>query len=590
MRCIIVLSFCLAPLSFSAAFATPTTRSHVTSAISLSILVKQDRAPFPLLAYISPEDKEKNEVESAATSPTAVQTKTPLVPQVGDMVRYYDLDGGNVRGQECVGRISFLIATSGTKSGFLAELTPMEDLGDGYYGEYSSTKKFLSQSVDRDVAEVSPLRASFVRSEQAYKIPVTKDGKLSVRQKQYDLDGWKGPREIPVDPEILAADGLNYQSIKFNLFKNTAIAGVLGTISVNVVQGSEDAGVYLAGIMASLAYLLFLSIKTDTIGQQGNNLGSRVSSLRFAMPLFLILGVSIFNKSLGDANPMAESDNIFETVTPEQFTCAALGFLTYRVPLVLGQLKEALRGDTSKETDTSFLPGSAGVALQLATGRSTKNEGSSISSEEDSVPVLLVSGPQATGRSDLVARLIELDDRIVAPSVIDRINDGATFERLQSKDEFLQVVEGRFGLTRQAILEAGPKATRLAIDNALKDAENESSTSSISVGPKAVVVDADVALAKRLQSSLSGARLVGVWVGLDSVAAFENRLLAEITNGSIQIPEGESKESVVRARIKEIVNEIDFGLSSGIFEFTILNSDPEKSLQELQEAVGYCFK
>lgn len=546
------------------------------------------------MAYVPPEEEgslQKEANMSADVTKTATKAKNLVFPQVGDMVRYYDLDGGDIKGQELVGRISFLVATSGSPSGYLLELTPMEDLGDGFYGEYSSTKKFLSQSVERDAGAVSPLRASFVRSEQAYKVPVTKEGILSVRQENYDLREWEGPKAIPVDTKVLEADNLNYQTIKFNLFKNAAIAGLLGTIGVNVVQGTQDAGIYLTGVLASLAYLFLLSVKTDTLGQSGNNLGSRISSLRFFMPLFVLIAVAFFNMSQGDANPMAGSTSVFDTVTPEQFASAALGFLTYRVPLFISQLKEALRGDTPDEdSNNSLLPGSAGIALQLAQGASSSDGQDGLLSDEGAlIPVLLVSGPQATGRSELVKQLVEVDDRMVLPSRIDRTVDGVTFERLQTKGQLLQIDPAeRFGLTREAILEAGPRATQAAVDAAME--ANGGDLSGVAVTPKAVVVDADVALAKKLQSSLSGARLVGVWVGLDSVAAFESRILQSIEDGDIPVSEEESEESVLRARIKEIVNEIDFGLSSGIFEFTILNTDTEKGLRELKEAASYCFK
>ena len=54
-----------------------------------------------------------------------------------------------------------------------------------------------------------------------------------------------------------------------------------------------------------------------------------------------------------------------------------------------------------------------------------------------------------------------------------------------------------------------------------------------------VVVDANVALAKQV-ARISGLRLVGVWVGLDSVGEFEQRLEAAIADGNIAIPEDET--------------------------------------------------
>ena len=104
-----------------------------------------------------------------------------------------------------------------------------------------------------------------------------------------------------------------------------------------------------------------------------------------------------------------------------------------------------------------------------------------------------------------------------------------------------------------------------------------------------VIVDADVALAKGL-ATIPKTRLIGVWVGLDSVAKFQSRLQEQVDCGIISIPEDETRESVVRAKIREIVRDIEYGIVSGVFEFTILNDDPEDSLKQLRTAAEYSFK
>ena len=172
---------------------------------------------------------------------------------------------------------------------------------------------------------------------------------------------------------------------------------------------------------------------------------------------------------------------------------------------------------------------------------------------------------------------------MVAPKLLDRMQDGVTFERLEDRDEFLQIdPTGRFGLTKDSILQA--TNNKNIGSNDMDDDNNNNNNDNV-----VVVVDADVGLAKQLQS-LSGARLVGVWVGLNTVKDFEERLEKEMEDGRIIIPEDETKEGVMRTKIREIVNEIEYGLGSGIFEFTILNQDTNQSLKELKEAAEYCFK
>lgn len=496
------------------------------------------------MGYIPPEQQEPSSTSTVTNAPL-------LTPNVGDIVRYYDLDGGNAKGQELVGKITFLTRTSNS---FLAEITQLEDLGEGYFAEYSSTKR-MSKKTDRDILQVSPVRASFVRSEQAYKVPVEPNGRVRVRQPTYDVQGWEGPQSASINTDIVEADGLVYAQLKFKLLKNAAIAGLLGTVLVNILKGPEDSIIYLAGAMASLAYLFFLSVKTDTLASPDRKLGSNVANLRFLMPVIVIVGVALYNQGLGDANPLKDATNPFDRVTAEQFGAAVLGFLTYRIPLFLGQLQEAFGGDTT------VLPGSAGVALQLAQATIEPE----VTLKDALVPVLLISGPQATGRDELVAQLLQEDDRLVSPRLVDRISDGATFDRLASRQEFLYS-DSRYGMTKDGILKATTDPS------------------------KVVVVNADVNLAKKLSTSLRGARLIGVWIGLDSVKAFEQRLEAQLDQGVLEMQEEDTRESLIRARIKEIVKEIDYGLASGIFEFTILNTDSAQSLKELKEAASYCFK
>jgi hypothetical protein len=75
------------------------------------------------------------------------------------------------------------------------------------------------------------------------------------------------------------------------------------------------------------------------------------------------------------------------------------------------------------------------------------------------------------------------------------------------------------------------------------------------MGESVVVADADGALAKTLAKA-SGARLIGVWAGLNTVVVeFESRLEKQIASGAILIAQEESKESVTTARVKGIVKD-----------------------------------
>lgn len=525
--------------------------------------------------YIPPEQSNSN---ARATS-SAAPKKQPLLPRIGDLVRFYDLDGGNAQGQVLIGRISFIstkMETTADNKAWTVELTELEDVGEGYYAEYGSRKRQWKRTT-RDLVDVSPVAASFVRSESAYKVPLNKDTQLPVvRAETYDLEQYEGPlaqTENGVNQDIVQADAVLYNELKGRLFRYAALAGATGTLIADLTQGMEFAIIYGAGFLASLVYLFLLSLKTDTLSAGsggGGGFAQKISNLRFGMPIFVLLGVALYNQSLGDANPVGTSGNLLDTVTARQFAAAVVGFLTYRLPLFVVQIQAAFESPDGDTISGVTLPGSAGLALQMVAQDSPVDTPTTATASLESLPtVLLISGPQATGRSELVDQLVATDERFVRPTLVDKVKDAATFERLEQRSELLAILDGRYGLTASNLIASA------------KDA--------VAASDKVVVVDANVALAQQI-AKVGGLRLVGVWVGLDSVGEFEQKLQAAMQDGSIDIPEDETPESVVRARIKEIVKEIEYGLSSGIFEFTVLNRNAEDSLKQLQQAGAYCFK
>lgn len=508
-----------------------------------------------LYAYIPPEASESNP-----------KKKAPL-PKIGDLVRFYDLDGGRADGEELVGKLSFIQSSSkdGEKT-WLAEVTELDNVGEGYFAEYPSRKRRKSRLYK--LSELSPLIGSYVRSEDAFKIPTDAMGNVKPISEAYNLEEYNGPVAIPVNKEVLDSDAKKYGELKGQLLKDALIAGLFGTVVADLVGGLEVALVYFIGALAGVGYLFFLSVKTDTVASPDAKLGSNVSNVRFALPLLVLLGIAFQNLASGGVAPTV--DNIFDSVTKEQFSAAMLGFLTYRIPLFASQL-----GPLIGESAGIMLPGSAGIAMQMAQEARQGKEAKKDMFEEDLTTVLVVSGPVGTGKSELVQKLIdESDGKLVTPKLVDAVADPIIFEKLQSRDEILELDStGRYGLTKESILEA-PGKFRNEDDEELD---------------QVVVIDADVALTKKL-TRMGEIRLVGVWVGLDELEKFEDGLKQQIESGVIPIPEDETAESVRRAKIREIVKDIEYGVVSGIFEFTVLNDNPQESLLQLKNAAEYCFK
>lgn len=518
------------------------------------------------------ESSPKYERPEISEEKKKLKKKEAPFPKVGDLVRFYDLDGGKSKGQEFVGKITFIQPSKKYDEDnvgsitWMGEVTELDDLGDGYYDEYPSRKRRKSKLYN--LSELSPLIGSYVRTEAATKIPRDKMGRVVPAFEKYNLVDYKGPQSMVVNESVVQSDLQKYLQLKTQLLKDAALAGFAGTVVADLIGGFEVALVYAIGALAGVGYLFFLTIKTDTVGSPYAKYGSNVSNLRFVLPLLVLVGISFQNLTSGDHSPMNGSMNIFSTVTKEQFGSAMLGFLTYRLPLLVSQLVPEI-------TNTSgiTLPGSAGIAVQLARDSKANSKNKVDLLTDQLVTVFLVSGPSGTDRSNLVKKLIEdSGGKFVEPKYIDRVKEPVLFEQLESKDGFLQVERtGRYGITKNGILNAVPKSN---------DANDKKTV---------VVIDADVSLSQKL-TSVGGTRIVGVWIGHDSLEKFEKNLNLQIDSGMITIPEDETKESILRSQVRQIVKDIEYGIVSGIFEFTILNDDFDSSLSQLKNAAEYCFK
>lgn len=601
---------------------------------------EQQAVIFNLMA--EPPSSTSTSISKAASS------KAPY-PKVGDVVRYQELDGGKANGQVLTGRISLIqkVLLPSTKSSsslhtseeddsneeeahqWLAEVTQLDELGDGYYTDFSSRKR-ASKRVLRPIGSLTPLPASFVRSEMAWKVPNIP------LYTNYNLVGYKGPQaelhkknsfSSTDNNMILEQDKKAYNALKLQLLRDATFFGLGGTLLVQFLKGLDDALIYLAGALAGVGYLFFLSVKTDTIGLTTTTLpssmsnttpqpqtlqvlqqGNKIANIRFLLPFFVLIGVAIRNASLVQSSSSSSSMetvgggfenidftnsvaamNLLHTVTPEQFGAAMLGFLTYRIPLILYQLGPAIADAVGiNKKDINLTGGSLGVALQLAQGASSSrasstSTASSTSRNTNVQTILLVSGPSGTGKTTLVQRFIQQDNgnHFAMPKYVDRYAEPVTFERLNSRGEFLYIdPTGRYGLTMDGIRKPVKK-------------ENRSNDSLVNVDedipPKVVVVvDASVDLAKKL-TQVPGIRIVGVWIGLDSLEKFEQRIKAQIESGKIYVGSDETAEDVLRGKIRQIVKDIEYGIVSGIFEFTILNEDMEQSLDQLKKAAAYCL-
>ena len=290
------------PYFVAAGFVSQSTPMNLHIPQRLHLQQQRRRQGRSALFVEIPPSPSTASVSSSTSSSNSERGKAPY-PKVGDVVRYEDLDGGRANGQIFTGRISLIQAVlskaddSTDTPSWIAEVTQLDDLGDGYFTDFSSRKR-ASKRVLRPMETLTPLPASFVRSEMAWKVPNTP---LFPR---YNLVGYKGPQAdkksastIAADAVILEQDKKAYNALKLQLIRDAALFGLGGTFLVQFLRGLDDALIYFTGALAGVGYLFFLSIKTDTMGststtastttpttlqvlQHGNN----IANIRFFLP------------------------------------------------------------------------------------------------------------------------------------------------------------------------------------------------------------------------------------------------------------------------------------------------------------------
>merc|ERR1711862_718143 len=110
---------------------TTSKNEHLVSLVSNTNMKHKNKMNRNVL-YAS----ESNYQRLTETSTTKEKDPRPF-PKIGDVVRYYELDGGKVDGQILVGKISF-IQQRNSENGydapeFLIDIAELDDLGNGYY-------------------------------------------------------------------------------------------------------------------------------------------------------------------------------------------------------------------------------------------------------------------------------------------------------------------------------------------------------------------------------------------------------------------------------------------------------------------------
>jgi len=389
--------------------------------------------------------------------------------------------------------------------------------------------------------------------------------------------------------------------MKRNSLLDAAVVGILGSAVAYFNRGEAAAEGFVLGAAAAALYLVVLQKDVDQL-RPGCTPYDTLNPLRIVrqlIPLLMVAAVGLTSAlSVGvdtwlDGLNWIPGKNFDGFSPPTAIFGAAIGYVTALLPL---QVRGFLNAAPEARTLVEALPGSMGVAMNLKKQADASSEESQAAKPRKPLPILLVSGPRGCGKSSLVKRLRQEDPRFIEPKWIATgdVGDGVARDMV-SEEQFMGLAKaGSLAVNYRPYSEASEDQIGLglpAVDVLAAAMEGRACVLDVDPPTARLMLEYNWERAMAAIESVDGVavevRLVAVWVTLPSLDAIMERNKANIeASGSVS-------ESTLQKQLKPLrkqaTADIEWALTSGSFEWTIMNQDSELSAKELVRASGYCW-
>jgi len=244
-----------------------------------------------------------------------------IVPQVGDIV----LCPGKWANEDMVALVEATQFVDSRMS-WNVDVIELSQVGADLYGkQYSAWKPPIKRWYD--VSEIRPARVlEYVEDQDAWKV-----------------ENAKNYINTPILVNETARDlGLEeYGVLKTKILTNTAIIGLAGSGAL-ALYDTSFASSFALGALSSIGYIALLAGSVEQVKPGGaQSAGPPLLSLRFLAPLALFAGIYIkFQYYSPYEDDGITSTGDLPSVPTGDIFAAAIGFLSYKVPLLYESTKE----------------------------------------------------------------------------------------------------------------------------------------------------------------------------------------------------------------------------------------------------------